>query len=640
MYYCEIAPNRIVRKGQDSFTYESSVIIPIGSVLRISIGKTSALGIVLSHVKKPTYVTKAIDPDLIITHIPEALVRTAKWISIYYSTPFAHVLQTLLPSGLEKKRRSSSLTEKTRRIERTHIVLNSSQRAALTRIQKQDKTALLFGATGSGKTVVYSELAKQSLAVGRSAIILTPEIALTPQLVTTFKEQFSRVIVTHSGMSEAERHKVWQSVQEHTEPLIIIGPRSALFLPVKNIGCIIIDEAHEPTYKQEQAPKYDTLRVARVLATEHHAKLILGSATPSVEDYYRAGKNEGIVTMPHKIANNPPQIEIVDLTDKTQRSGDGIFSKVLLEKMEETLARDEQVLLFHNRRGSAGLVMCENCGWQALCTVCFTPLVFHADEHILRCHLCGKNEQTPPSCPVCRHADIVYKGVGTKRVETLAHTHFPKASIMRFDGDTVEKEKFHHHYDAIVDNKVQIIIGTQQLAKGLNLPRLGLVGIMQADTGLLMPDFTAHERVFQLLSQVAGRAGRQAHQTTVVVQTYQASNPLIIHAINEEYEAFYEQEIKNRLQQNLPPFTHTLQLIVTYKTEMPAVKAAKELAGVLKKDTRLQVLGPTPAFYERLRGSYRWQLIIKSKDRELLQAIVPTINPHWQAELDPKSFLA
>jgi primosomal protein N' (replication factor Y) len=347
-----------------------------------------------------------------------------------------------------------------------------------------------------------------------------------------------------------------------------------------------------------------------------------------------------VVQLPEKIqTTHTPEIVIVDLKNVKERSRNSFLSASLLSGIESALEKNQQVLLFHNRRGSAGLILCEHCGWQALCPDCHMPLVLHADDHVIRCHLCGHEEPVKPFCPVCKHADIAFKGIGTKRIEAEIVKLFPKAKVRRFDGDNKTDERFHLHYDTIRANEVNIIVGTQQLAKGLNLPHLAVVGIVQADTGLLLPDYSAPERTFQLISQVVGRAGRQDHPTKVVIQTYQPENELIQQAAHEDYPGFYEQAIRTRKRENLPPFTHTLQLIVTYKTERSAVTAARSVARELKKQPRLTVLGPTPAFYERLRGAYRWQIVVKSPDRALLQAIAADMPAHWHAELDPKSFL-
>ncbi|MDB5178049.1 MAG: hypothetical protein JWO61_432 [Candidatus Saccharibacteria bacterium] len=645
MYYYEVAPNQIVRATSVSFTYSSEQELSIGQLVSISIGKKSLIGVVIKSVGKPTYETKPITGIIEETPLPEPLIKLALWLSDYYATHLATVLQTILPRGLQTKRRLRTPTKHISRRDRTKIVFTADQKTALSTIDQMSLgTALLHGVTGSGKTAVYIEAAKRSLNDGGSVIILVPEIALTSQLVDEFSHHFDNIILTHSRQTEAERHAAWKEALNSTVPRVVIGPRSALFLPLKRIGLIAIDEAHEPSFKQEQSPRYSALRAASILASTHQAKLVMGSATPTISEYYLAEKSHRpIITMPKPARTiTKPVISLVDMTKRQNFKNHRFLSDKLLLQLEETFENGNQALIFHNRRGSASTTLCENCGWQAGCPRCFVPLTLHADNHLLRCHICGFHDKVPTSCPVCHHTDIVHKGIGTKLIEAELRKLYPKKTIMRFDGDSETGESVEEKYKELYDGAIDLIIGTQVIAKGLDLPKLRTVGVVQADSGLSLPDFGAPERTFQLLAQVVGRVGRSHHPTTVIIQSYQPTHPAVVDGLNQNYEHFYTATIAQRQRALFPPFTYLLKLTCIYKTEAAAIKNAKKLAAELhtRLSSNVQILGPTPAFYERQRDTYRWQLVLKSPQRsnliDALQYIPPT---HWQSELDPMSLL-
>lgn len=644
MQFYEVAPFKIIRSTSTVFTYHSETPIPTGSIVHVQVGTKTLSAIVWKQVKKPSYATKPIGQILIDQPLPKPLLKTAEWMSEYYSTHLANVLQTILPAGLEKKRRAGK-TDASNPIarERTNFLLNEEQRSALDIITNSDnKTVLLHGVTGAGKTAVYIDFARKLLDTGKSVIILTPEISLTPQLAAEMTQHFENVLVTHSKLTSAERHVQWQSVLKADKPMVIIGPRSALFMPLKNLGAILIDECHEPSFKQEQQPRYTASRVAKILAVSHGATLVLGSATPSVADYYMAEKYGRIASIRERAKSKErPIVTVIDATKREWFSRHPLLSTELIEKMAKTLATQKQVLLFHNRRGTASSTLCEKCGWHAACDTCMLPLTLHADEDRLRCHVCGQTSDIPPHCPMCGKPDVIFKGIGTKRLEVEVQKLFSKARIARFDADALKGETLHEQYQAVYDGDIDIIIGTQLIAKGLDLPRLGLVGIPQADAGLLLPDFGARERTFQLVSQACGRVGRQLHATDVIVQTYYPNDPVIASAVHEDYETFYRNEINERNRARYPPFTHLLKLVCAYKTEAGAVRAARELARELRvSNVSAEVIGPTPAFYERLRGMYRWQITLKSNSRESLQQAAKTAPKNWQVELDPHSLLS
>ena len=646
MHYYEVAPNQIVRTDSAFFTYSSELLLPIGQIVLVEVGKKQMIGVIIRQTSRPSYKTKPIVSIIEQTPLPNPLVELALWMSKYYVTPLATVLQTILPRGLQKKRRPQSKQPEITKRDRTNIVFNKEQLTVIDTLAKYDSgTFLLQGITGSGKTELYIDIAKQAIAKNVSTIILVPEIALTPQLISEFSHHFDNLLVTHSKMAESARHLVWAEALNSMEPRVVIGPRSALFTPLRNIGAIIIDEAHEPGFKQEQSPKYSALRVATMLGRYHNAKVIFGSATPSVIDRYLAEKSNLPILTLTKLARTgsiPPVVTLVDMTKRTNFNNHRFLSKQLIEQITKTLQIGKQTLVFHNRRGSTSTTLCENCGWMAECPRCFLPLTLHADNHRLHCHVCGYSTDVPTFCPTCGSADIVHKGIGTKLIETELRKLFPNANIARFDADNKSDEAVNTRYQDLYSGVIDIAIGTQVIAKGLDLPQLRTVGVVQADAGLALPDFSSNERTFQLLAQVVGRVGRNQHQTQVIVQSYQPTHPSITSGLTQDYESFYAHTLRERQRGLFPPFTHLLKLTCIYKTEAAAIKNSQKIAKELRDKVHrdVQILGPTPAFYERQHGTYRWQLVLKSPKREHLIGALPLVpTTHWQFELDPTSLL-
>lgn len=647
MHYYEVVPNQIVRQDSTSLTYASDVPLAIGQIVSIPVGKKSLHGIIVSRVAEPTYATKPVGPIIEATPLPGPLVGLAQWLSTYYSTHPSVVLQTILPRGIAKSRRSlpQKLPPQALR-KRTHFVFTNEQQAALETIRKSSPGSILIhGVTGSGKTAVYIAAAEDAVRAGKSTIILVPEIALTSQLVDQFSQHFDDIILTHSRQTEAERHLAWRDALTSTRPRVVVGPRSALFLPLTNVGLIVIDEAHEPSFKQEQSPRYSALRAASILAREHKAKLILGSATPSVADYYLASaSNRPIITMtkPARADTTKPDVTLIDLTKRSHFKHHRFLSDTLIATLSETFAAGKQALIFHNRRGTTASTLCSNCGWVAADPETFVPLTLHADQHVLRSHLTGKTWPVPTHCPECGGADIIHKGIGTKLIESELRKLFPQQIIARFDGDTTADGTVEKRYSELYSGTIDLIIGTQVIAKGLDLPPLRTVGVVQADSGLALPDYGASERVFQLLAQVVGRVGRSQHPTKVIVQSYQPTHPAVVDGLGQDYQHFYQHTLAERRQAGFPPFRYLLKLTTTYKTEAAAVRNAQQLARTLRQHLPhdVKILGPTPAFYERVRDTYRWQIVLQSPKRQYLVDALAHLPPtHWQFELDPISLL-
>jgi primosomal protein N' (replication factor Y) (superfamily II helicase) len=489
------------------------------------------------------------------------------------------------------------------------------------------------------------ELAKKQFASGKSVLILTPEISLTPQLVKEFEAVFgSQTLVLHSNLTEAERRESWLNILNAKDSVVVIGPRSALFAPFKDLGLVVIDESHEGAYKQEQAPHYQATRVAAKLAELHKAQFVMGSATPSVSDYFIAqAKNMPILRMNSpavKSASHQVKTSVIAANNKTQFNRNHYLSDKLLKAIEARLSRGEQSLMFLNRRGTARLVLCQNCSWQALCPNCDLPLTYHGDGFVMRCHTCGYKASAPTKCPVCASTDIIYKSMGTKAVVEALQKLFPNARIQRFDSDSKKAERLEQHYKAIKAGDIDILVGTQILVKGLDLPKLSLVGVISADHSLSFPDYTAEERAFQQLSQILGRVGRGHIEGEAIIQTFRPDSLAIGAAIGKSWDIFYESQIKERQKFMFPPFCYLLKLTCTRKSINSARSAAVKLHQDLNKlPLKMQVIGPTPSFYEKSAKGFTWQLVIKSKNRSELLEVIKNLPSGWSFDIDPEDLL-
>ena len=647
MYFYKVAPTTMVRKDSDFFTYSSEQQLLPGQIVKIPVGKKDLIGLILETAPNPDFGTKPIEQIITTRPIPSGLAKTATWLSKYYNTHLSQNIKLLIPSGVDKKRRQKNFSFKKISRLKTDKKLTKDQYDAIDRILRTDQvTNLLFGVTGSGKTTVYIECIKNLFNNGKSAVVLVPEIALTSQIVDEFRLEFGdqNILVSHSKQTEAERHKIWLEALTAENPKIIIGPRSALFLPIHDLGLIVIDEFHEPSFKQDQQPKYSAIRAATILAQKSKAKVILGSATPPIAEFYLAKQKKSNIIRLEKPAQKTtsPDIKVIDMKKRTNFLHHRFLSDQLITSISENLKNGQQTLIFHNRRGSAPLTICQNCGWTAVDPQTEIPLTLHIDRHLLVSHSSSFLMKVPTSCPVCGEPEIIHKGIGTKLIESEIKKLFPKAIIGRFDGDNTSGEAVFNKYDEIYSGQIQIIIGTQVIAKGLDLPKLATVGVVQADTGLSLPDFSSNERAFQLLSQVVGRVGRNSNQTSIIIQSYNPTHPAVKYGISQDYANFYESEIKLRKKGYFPPFSYLLQLTCVYKTEATAIKNSKKLIKNLRQISsgNVKFFGPSPAFYEKNNGTYRWQIIAKSSSRKDLIEIINHLPPkNWQYELDPNNLL-
>ena len=631
--------------GSEPLTYASSSRLPTGIIVEVELQKTVVLGVVSGPTTKPRFQIKPVTRILDLPPVPAHLIKTAQWLMSYYPAPLGLMTQQLLPASFSDKSLGLPAPSEFPAPDLTALpALTAEQKSAIEAMAERD-SYLVHGTTGSGKTRLYMELAARAVADGKSAIILTPEISLTTQLADSFRQIFgTRVIVIHSQQAPAERQKAWLDSLRTKEPVIIIGPRSALFSPVEKLGLIILDEAHESAYKQEQSPQYQTGRVAAYLSGITRATLVLGSATPSVSDYYLAKqKNKPIIELTQLAQEHmhaDTEVVIVDRKDHSLFSRSPYISLALVKAIDGALSRGEQTLLYLNRRGTARLVMCQNCGWQATCPNCDVPLTYHGDNHQLRCHSCSYHANTPSVCPECKHPDVIFKTAGTKAIVDDVQRLFPSARIARFDTDNSKAERFEQHFEAVRSGEVDILVGTQLLAKGLDLPHLSTLGVVLADTSLYMPDFSAQERTFQLISQVLGRIGRGHVAGRAVIQTYHPDHPILKDALTSDYQRFYKRELAEREQFMFPPFCYLLKLTARRATIKSAAAAAEKLKDeIIGAGYHVRVEGPAPSFYERFQNKYQWQLVVKARERSELLKIVESLPAGYSYDLDPLDLL-
>lgn len=595
-------------------------------------------------------------PELTVKELAAAAETTGKTVELLLEKGYLTVVKTVPQDATGYDGRQLAAKN-------ASFKLNEHQTTALEQIEaalKSNKfsTYLLHGVTGSGKTEVYLQAIAAVLQKGRQAVALVPEIALTPQMIELFRARFGGLVaVLHSGLSGMARFKAWQRVRSGEAP-VVLGTRSAVFAPIPRPGLFIIDEEHESTYKQDDHLRYHAREVALKRAQQSGAVVILGSATPSLESYLRAQKGGlyKLLELPGRIDNHPlPPVQVVDLRNEIKSGNRGIFSLPLVEAIKERLARHEQVILFLNRRGYANFVVCRQCGLVIKCPGCDISLTYHLDGR-LRCHYCNYSTTMPNQCPKCSSKYIRHFGVGTQKVEEEARRLFPEARVLRMDSDTTSRRGAHERLiKSFMDGHSDILIGTQMIAKGLDLPKVTLVGVINADTTLHMPDFRAAERTFQLLTQVAGRAGRGSLAGEVLIQTYTPEHYSITAAAAHDYAAFYQSEMPVRRALGYPPFSHLARLLITHTDEETLTKGALKAKEILvnivaERKAPVDVLGPAPAPLSKIKGQYRWQLVLKGPHRNTLKDIMkealgildkdrPSFKPSIHVDINPQGMI-
>ncbi|MFW6161516.1 MAG: replication restart helicase PriA [Planctomycetota bacterium] len=538
------------------------------------------------------------------------------------------------------------------------INLTPEQEQALAAVEAQRESGqfgvvLLHGVTGSGKTEVYLRAIRRVVDAGRQAIVLVPEISLTPQTIRRFKARFPRVAVLHSHLTPGQRYEQWRTIFRGDAD-VVIGPRSAIFAPVQDLGLVVVDEEHENTFKQESVPRYNARDVAVWRGRQHGAAVVLGSATPSLESYHNARRGRyRHIRLARRVRALPmPPVEVVDMTAEYSEAGRRVFLSHQLElRMREALDSDSQVMLFLNRRGYSTLIFCPRCQHALTCPQCEVPMVYHRRRDIALCHYCGEQMPAHAVCPECLGARMLHFGAGTERIEDEIARKFPQYAVMRMDSDTTRGRTAHQELlDRFRSGEARILVGTQMIAKGLDFPQVTLVGVVSADTSLYLPDFRAAERTFQLVEQVAGRAGRGERGGRVVVQTTNPHHVSILAAAAHDYRMFAHVELDARRDLDYPPFGHLLRVVVTAPDHDRARRRARDLARRvldLPEANALDLLGPAECPLANLQGKARWQLLLKARDRRPIHLAARALRPAAGAsgktqvalDIDPYSML-
>jgi primosomal protein N' (replication factor Y) len=639
----------------------------IGHQVLIPFGRRNDIGYVIGFTDKAE-VSNVKDIISITSECPlftEKQVELAKWIADYYYSFFITALRLVMPAGIKRTEVRGQREVKRKKIAASttpdlpagfSVVgvkqeLTPDQKNAFDLIksavdENRPEKILLYGVTGSGKTEVYLQAIEHVLSIGKSAIVLVPEIGLTPQLIQRFRDRFQdHIAVLHSGFTLKQRNEEWLRLSAG-QASIVLGTRSAIFAPVSNLGLIVIDEEYEVTYKQEKNPRYHVREVAFRLAQLNQASVVMGSATPSIETYYHAQQGDyKKLVLPKRIDDRPlPPVEIVDM-----REGKGaVLSPRLREELKQTLSRGEQAILFINRRGFFTFVTCRECGFVVECPKCSIALTYHSGDKKLRCNRCGYSSNPFLICPRCNSKELVYFGTGTQRIEKEVAQVFPNARILRYDRDAVSKKGSHEvFFAAFAQGKADVLIGTQMVTKGLDVASVTLIGVVSADTSLHLPDFRAAEHTFQQLTQVAGRAGRHHLPGKVIIQTYTPKHYAIQAAANHDYEGFFRQEIEDRKELAYPPFSRLISILISGADRAKVVNLSDNLGELLQERLGQRVLGPAPAQIPKLRGLWRYHILLKGKDLDNMRKATAQILENLEipdkirvsVDVDPMSML-
>ena len=652
------------RVGSQSGLFDYAVpealtgVIEIGHRVRVPFGKRTVTGFVYALDQGPTVlelkpIEALLDAEPVL---PAVLVELAGFVAAHYQVPLDEVVRAVVPPRVRavikrsvKRRRQSRILRQAAQVSHPAVIaLEPGQEAARERIavaltRQESEVFLLHGVTGSGKTEVYLALLEQVLAKEGQALVLIPEIALTPQTVGRFAARFpGRLAVLHSALTEAERAAEWWRIRRG-EADIVIGPRAAVFAPLPRLRLIVIDEEESSAFKQDRIPRYHAPTVARWLARRTRSVLLLGSATPSVVTYAGAlSGRERLLELPHRAQGRPlPPVTIVDMRKELQAEQFGPLSRPLREAIGESLARREQSILFLNRRGLATFVLCRDCGQARECPHCSVALVYHAALNRLQCHYCGSTEPLPRRCPACGSRYIKSFGIGTERIEQEVRSLFPAARVLRLDRDVMKTpDAADLIFDQMMSGEADVLVGTQLVAKGLDLPRVTTVGVVNADTSLHFPDYRSSERTFSLLTQVAGRAGRGSAASSVFIQTYTPDHPAIKHAQYHDYRGFFREELEVRRAYRFPPFAELIVATYGHRDEARAAREAKTAAEHLSATIALlnlgdiEVLGPSPAFVYRLKDEFRYEVTLKGTDLHRVADGLPR-GRGWSLDVDP-----
>lgn len=670
-YVCVLVD--VAKLGTKTFSYlipdELQGKIVTGQALSVPFGKTRKIKAYV--VGFSNYLEEGIEAkyvDAVLESEPLfslEYLQVLEFVANYYFCDLQTVLKTALPqkfftSNL-KKYREPKKTNKALEVakDNTVVTLSPEQEKVLNTLRKVSaQTSLIHGVTGSGKTEIYFELIKDAIAQGKNVLFIAPEIALVSQLTMRTIKRFGKdsVAIWHSSIGEGEKYKVWQKLR-NDEVKILFGARSSVFAPIQNLGLIIIDEEHDSSFKQTMPnPRYSAKLVAQKLAELHGAKIVMGSATPDIESYYVAKNSNSLFELKNRYNNAKlPKVSVIDMKSERVDGNNGIFSRTLINNVENTVKEGRQVILLINRRGFSTYTQCMACGEVVECEKCAIPLIYHSQTNSYKCHYCNFEIKHLSACPKCSDEALENFGTGVQRVESIAAKIFKDARIARLDSDSLNKKNEHiDTLDAFSRGEIDILIGTQMIAKGLDNPNVTLVGVVNADLSFNLPDYRSPERGFSLLTQVAGRSGRGDVEGKVIFQTYNCENLIIEKASAQDYESFYESEIELREHFDYPPFSRLIRLVLSANNDFRAERAGIEIAAKLKEyvekqalTERLIVLGPSACVLERIRGEYRFNVLIKNKlgDRghrvilEFLRKIILPKDVKMVVDVDPSDIL-
>ena len=655
--FAEVAVEAARGVARETYTYEvpEGVDVVPGSRVTVPFGRRSTYGFVVSlGTEQPGVDTKPIETAGTEPLLLPYQVELARLVADHYWIPLIEVIRAMLPPRVRSTGRTGS-TASSRQTRHSRLLelavapaqqlqpveLTVEQRAAIDVVESSPVT-LLHGVTASGKTEVYLAAAERALGAGLRVLLLVPEISLTPQLVQRVRARLKApVALLHSQLTELERAQQWWRARRG-EAQVVLGSRSAVFAPIPRLGLICLDEEGSAAYKQDRTPRYEAGWVARKLAAVSGARLVAGSATPSVATYHDA--REGVIalaTLEHRIRGRDAEVELVDMRDEAAEGNRQPLSRRLVEVVTRTLDNEEQTILYLNRRGLSTYVMCRDCGRSVQCLGCSVALVQHAEIDGLVCHYCGYARQMPSVCDFCGSRNIRALGMGTQRLEGMVKRLWPQARVLRLDSDVARgPDAYFRVWEAFSERRADILVGTQLVTRGLDLPAVTCVGVVDADLPLHFPDYRSAENTFSLVAQVAGRAGRDGRPSTVVVQTSNPEHYSLRCAAEGDYEGFYAAELPARKAFVFPPYADLAVLTRTDRDDERAAAAAREAAegiaaGLLKDAVDgIRVMGPSPAFIHRLRGEYRWQVTLKGKDLERARHLAPR-GKGWSYDVDP-----
>lgn len=564
--------------------------------------------------------------------LTDEIVELSKWLSDTYLCSIGEALATIVPISLKVPKRSSKIKKSKIKIVNPNFDMTQYQKNAIEQIEcaiknNNNENFLIHGVTGSGKTEVYLKSIQTAIDNNKSAIFLLPEISLTPQFISILNKRFGNIVALwHSGVTTIQKYKIFNAIQ-NGEIKIVVGARSAIFLPFTNLGLIIIDEEHENTYKQNNKPSYDTKEIALWRAKYNNAVTVFGSATPSIETYYAATENKyKLLEMPYRIdKKDMPAIKMISLNNV--KPSVSVFSKSMLQAIKRALARREQVIIFLNRRGFSPSIICEKCDTVIQCPDCSVAMVYHKYPEHLECHYCGKQIKFPHKCPNCGNNKYRIIGMATQRVEEDLNKLFPHTKVFRLDRDTAtSKQVYTEVYEGIKNEEYSILLGTQMVTKGFDFPRVSLVCVVDADTSLYLPDFRSSERTFQLITQVAGRCGRAEIKGKVLVQTKHPENYALEFAKQYDYKSFYKQEIEFRKDLSYPPFCSIAKITVRNKDNKKSFEFTEKVYKFIEEEINklnysISIFGPAQSYISKLNGTYRWQIILKGKRKQLKEVL-------------------